>query len=252
MIDGGPQYTSHLIQKLAKKYKIFHRITSPHHPQMNGQMESTNKVNEGILTKIVVSHQRNWDDKTPEALWAYRTTWRNPTYFSPYELVYGKNSLFSIDFEIETLRTTLHVNLDLATKHMQWLNQLNEKNEKRLDVIQQTYIIQQQRAKWHDIFIKKKKFWKGDWAPLYDLRFKDLKGKVYTKWLGPHEVDTVFGNGIVNLVTIDSARTPLLANGNRLWLYHKPTSKDAFINIVANYDLHITGEGENSPALANF
>jgi transposase InsO family protein len=49
--DGGPQFTSQLIAELTKKYKIHHRITSPYHPQENGQVESTNKVIEGILTK---------------------------------------------------------------------------------------------------------------------------------------------------------------------------------------------------------
>jgi len=35
--------------------------------------------------------------------------------FSPYELVYGKNPLFTIEFEIKALRTVLQVNLDLVT-----------------------------------------------------------------------------------------------------------------------------------------
>ena len=57
--------------------------------------------------------------------------------------VYGKNILFPIDFKIKTLRTTLQVNLDLATTHKQRLNQLNELDEKRMSSIQQTNIIQQ-------------------------------------------------------------------------------------------------------------
>ena len=38
---------------------------------------------------------------------------------------------------------------------------------------------------------------------LYDSRFKYFKGKLQTRWLGPYEVDTLFNNGIVLLVTID-------------------------------------------------
>jgi len=106
-------------------------------------VESTNKVIEGILTRTVASHRRNWADKLPEVLWAYRTTWRNTTGFSPYKLVYGKNPLFHIEFEIKTLRTTLHVNMDLATSKKQRLNQLNELEEKQMAAIQQIKIIQQ-------------------------------------------------------------------------------------------------------------
>jgi len=62
--------------------------------------------------------------------------------------------------------------LDLATTQRQRLNQLNELEEKWLVDIQQIEIIQQQRAKWHERFLKKKQFQKGDWAFLYDSRFK--------------------------------------------------------------------------------
>ena len=84
------------------------------------------------------------------------TTWRNTTRLSPYKLAYGKNPLFPIEFEIKTVRTTLQVNLDLATTHKHRLNKLNEIDEKRLAFIQQRDIIEQQRAKWHEKFIKKK------------------------------------------------------------------------------------------------
>ena len=76
-------------------------------------MESKNKVIEAILTKTVKENRKDWSYKLPEALWAYRTTWRNTTGFSPYELVYGKSVVFLMEFEIKTLRAALAVNLDL-------------------------------------------------------------------------------------------------------------------------------------------
>ena len=104
---GGKQFTSHMIQRITSKHNIRHRITSPYHPQANGQVESSNKVIKGILTKTVRSHHKDWATRLPEVLWAYRTTWRNTTGFSPYELVYGKTITFPIEFEIKTLRTAL-------------------------------------------------------------------------------------------------------------------------------------------------
>ena len=88
--DGGPQFVSHQFEALLLKYHIQHWIASPYHPQANGQVEITNKVIEAILSKTIKSHHRDWDDRLPEALWAYRTTWRNTSGFSPYDLVYGK------------------------------------------------------------------------------------------------------------------------------------------------------------------
>jgi hypothetical protein len=108
---GVPPFTSHKFEALLSQYHVLHRT---YHPHDNGQVESTNKVIEVILTKTLRKHRRDWYDILHEALWAYQTTWRNTTRFSPYELVYGKSPIFPIEFEIKTLRTTLAVNLDLT------------------------------------------------------------------------------------------------------------------------------------------
>jgi hypothetical protein len=226
--DGGPPFSSHGFKATLQKYHIQQRMTTPYHPQANGQVESTNKVIEAILTKTVKENRKDWSDRLLEALWAYRTTWRNTTGFSPYELVYGKSVVFPVEFEIKTLRTALAANLDLTNAQTARLQQLNELEEKRLDAIQQTTVIQQQRSQWHDKNIKNKQFQKGNWALLYDSRFKEFQGKLRTRWLGPYEVDTVFPNGTVRLLTIDDSRTPLLVNGHRLRLYQKPISKEDF------------------------
>eukprot|EP00253_Pinus_taeda_P014594 PITA_14594 len=175
--DGGPPFNSHGFKDTLQKYHIKHKMTTPYHPQVNG------------------------------------TTWRNTTGFSPYELVFGKNAIFPVEFEIKTLRTSLVVNLDLTDAQTARLQQLQELDEKRLDAVHQTTMIQQQRSRWHDRNIKQKQFQKGDWALLYDSRFENFQGKLRTRWLGPYEVDTVFPNGTVRLVTIDGSRTPLLVNG---------------------------------------
>jgi hypothetical protein len=217
--DGGLPFTSHGFKATLQKYHIQQRMTTTYHPQANGQVESKNKVIEAILTKTMKENRKDWSYRLPEALWAYRTTWRNTTRFSPYELVYGKSVVFPVEFEIKTLRTVVVFNLNLTGEQTARLQQLNELEEKRLDAIQQTTIIQQQRSKWHDKNIKKKQFQKGNWALLYDSRFKEFQGKLRTRWLGPYEVDTVFPNGTVRLLTIDDSKTPLLVNGHRLRLY---------------------------------
>ena len=75
-------------------------------------------------------------------------------------MVYGKSVVFPMEFEIRTLRTALVVNLDLTDVQTARLQQLLELDEKRLDAIHQTTMIQQQRMKWHDKIIKHKQFQK--------------------------------------------------------------------------------------------
>jgi hypothetical protein len=247
--DGGSQFTAHRITTTLENYHIKHRVTSPYHPQENGQVESTNKVLEAILTKTVSTNRQNWATELPNALWAYRTTWCNTTGYSPYHLVYGKEPIFPIEFEIKTLRMAQEIGLDLTTTHKQCLQQLNELDEACLSVVECTTVIQQQRVAWHDKHIKKKSFKKGDWALLYDSRFHDFLGKLQTRWLGPYEIEEVHDNGMVTLSTIDGSGSPFLVNGHRLRLYHHPPSKESFYQEVSkDPTVQILAGWEGNPA----
>jgi len=59
-------------------------------------VEVTNRGLEGILIKIVSNSRKDWTDRLVEATWAYNTTWKTTTGFTPYELVYGKKVLLPI------------------------------------------------------------------------------------------------------------------------------------------------------------
>eukprot|EP00253_Pinus_taeda_P014836 PITA_14836 len=96
--DQGTQFTSKLGKALIEQYQVKNLKSTSYHAQANGQVESTNKVLESILTKTIHLHHRDWAEKLPEALWAYRITWRNVTRHTPYELVYGKQVLLPIKF----------------------------------------------------------------------------------------------------------------------------------------------------------
>jgi len=84
---------------------------------------------------------------------------------------------------------------------------------------------------------------------LYDSRFKEFKGKLRTRWLGPYEVDTIFPNGTVRLITIDGSNTHLLANGHRLHLYQSPLSKEEFkFRCTADTSYQFLKEKELAPS----
>eukprot|EP00253_Pinus_taeda_P010386 PITA_10386 len=201
--DQGTQFTSKLVRDLTEKYKIKHRKSTPYHPQANGQVESTNKFLENIMTKTVQLNRRDWYEKLKDALWAYRITWKNTTGFSPYQLVYGKEALLPIEFQIQTYRLAVELGLDLTETQQQRIMELNQLDEHHQQAIEHTTLVQQQRMKWHDRYIKIKKFHKGDWALLFDSKFKDFKAKFTTHWLGPYEIEEIFDNGAVKIKTID-------------------------------------------------
>ena len=94
------------------------------------------------------------------------------------------------------------------------MEQLNELDEIRKDAIQRTNLVQQQRSRWHDKYIKEIKFQPGDQALLFDSKFKNFQGKFKTHWFGPYEIENVFDNGAVIIRTIYEEKFHLLVNGH--------------------------------------
>eukprot|EP00253_Pinus_taeda_P020706 PITA_20706 len=230
--DQGRQFTSNLIEYLLSHHKIKHRNSTPYHPQANGQVEVTNRALEGILAKVVSSSRMDWADHLVEATWAYNTTWKTTTIFTPYELVYGKKALLSIEFEYNTLRMAAQLDLDLIHAQQERLMQLNGLDELQMHALLHSEVTQLQRKVWHDRHLNDKQFQPGDWVLLYDSRHKDFKGKLRTRWLGPYAVEKCNDNGSVLIHTINEEAIPMLVNGHRLKIYRKPLSRQEFVKTM--------------------
>ena len=121
------------------------------------------------------------------------------------------------------------MDLDLSHAQKEILLQLHGLDEYRLQALLHTEVVQLQRKIWHEKNIREKQFQEGDWALLYDSRYKDFKGKLRTRWLGPYTVEKCNDNGLVLIRTIDEEPIPMLVNGHRLKIYKKPLSKEEFI-----------------------
>ena len=94
-------------------------------------MESTNKTLEAIMTKTVQIHRKYWSNKLQEALWAYRITYKNSIGFTPYQLVYGKQVLLPIEFQIHTFKLAANLGIDLFESQKERIMQLNHLDEMR-------------------------------------------------------------------------------------------------------------------------
>eukprot|EP00253_Pinus_taeda_P010952 PITA_10952 len=162
VIDQGAQFTSHLIENLLIQHNIKHRKSTSYHPQANGQVEAANRTLESILTKVVSSSRKYWVERLVEGTWAYNTTWKTTTGFTPYDFVYGNKSLLSIEFEYNTLIMATQLNLDVTRAQQERLLQLNELDEFRMHALLHTEVTQEQRKFWHEKKIKDKVFQEGD------------------------------------------------------------------------------------------
>lgn len=123
--------------------------------------------------------------------------------------------------------------MDLIEAHDKRLQQLNALDEYIMQVLLHIKVVQTQRKIWHDKHIKTRAFREGDWALLYESRFKDFKGKFITSRLGLYLVDKCHDNGLVRIRTIYEEKIPLLVNGYRLKFYKNPLSRTKFIDSIS-------------------
>ena len=72
-----------------------------------------------MLTKTIHLHHKDWPDRLPKALWAYRITWRNTTGHTPYDLVYGKQVLLPIEFQVKTFHMAAQLGMNLVEAQKQ-------------------------------------------------------------------------------------------------------------------------------------
>ena len=72
------------------KHEINHCITTAYYLQTNGKAERTNQKLKQYLRKYTNHQQDNWPELVPLAKYAYNTTKKQGTNFTPYQVVYGK------------------------------------------------------------------------------------------------------------------------------------------------------------------
>src|SRR6266498_2048923 len=95
--DRGTHFVNELIQRLTKRFRIKHSLSSPYHPQLNGLVERFNKtLCEGIAK--LAEEVDQWDKFIQLVLFAYRTKVLRISKQSPYKLVYGKEPTLVMDY----------------------------------------------------------------------------------------------------------------------------------------------------------
>nr|GEX36707.1 reverse transcriptase domain-containing protein [Tanacetum cinerariifolium] len=173
----GNKYILIAFTKAMRKYGVTHRLATPYHPQISGEVEVSNRGLKGILERTVGENHAYWSDKLDDALWAFRTAFKTPIGCTPYKLVYGK---------------ACHLPIDRA----QSLLGLEASYENSLIYKEKTKII-------HDSKIKDRVFNVGGRVLLFNSILKIFLGKLKTRWSGPFTITHAFPYGTVDLSQTD-------------------------------------------------
>jgi hypothetical protein len=116
------------MSKLTSNLGLRQENLSPYYPQENGQVEAVNKSLKTILQQTINSAKSNWHLMLYSTLWAYRTSVKTTTSFSPFQLVYGLEAVFPIESQIPSLKLAVQLFPDTSPleEHLLYLEQLDE------------------------------------------------------------------------------------------------------------------------------
>ena len=128
---------------------------------MNGAVEAANKNVKKIIANATETY-KDWHEKLPFTLHAYRTGVRTSTGVTLYSLVYGIEAVLPIEVEIPSLRVLREVELEKAEWVQAWYEQLNLIEEKRMKAICHGQLYQRRMVRAHDKRIRPRHFQEGE------------------------------------------------------------------------------------------
>jgi hypothetical protein len=102
--DHGSHFRNYMMSELTEKLGLRHDSSTPYYPQANGQVEAINKVLITMIRRMIGIHKTSWHTMLFSALWAYRTSVKSATGFTPFRLVYGMEAILPIECEIPSLK----------------------------------------------------------------------------------------------------------------------------------------------------
>ncbi|OMO53214.1 Integrase, catalytic core [Corchorus capsularis] len=138
--DNASNLNQGLVEETCKQFKIVHSNSTIYRLKMNGAVEAANKNIKKIVAKMTETY-KDWHEKLPFALHAYRTCVRTSTGgggwggATPYSLVYGMEAVVPIEVEIPSIRVYRETKLEESEWVQERYDQLNLVDEKRLTAL---------------------------------------------------------------------------------------------------------------------
>ena len=100
MTDFAKWYVNKLMKAVCGLLETNFQVSSPYHPQTNGQVEKLNRTLTDMLSMYSDTEHLHWAEPLPYVTYAYNSARQEATQYSPYFLVHGKETCMPLDVSL--------------------------------------------------------------------------------------------------------------------------------------------------------
>eukprot|EP00253_Pinus_taeda_P028315 PITA_28315 len=101
--DNATTFKSNKMVEFCNKYNITLGHSTAYYPRGNGLAKSSNKSLVNIIKKMLEENKKNWHRKLVNTLWADRVSNKKSISMSPFELVYGMDTVFPTSLAVPVM-----------------------------------------------------------------------------------------------------------------------------------------------------
>jgi len=186
LTDRGSEFESELFQELMKWMEIDKLRTTAYHPSCNGVVERFHRTLNSMLGKVVSESQRDWDERLPLVLAAYRATPHESTGMTPNKLFLGHEVRMPIDL---VMGLPPEESGEGMSAH-DYLIKLHQSATEAYQLARKHLRASAERRKRHyDVRVKTEPFKVGDWVFYhYPRRYQSRSAKWQKSYIGPYLV----------------------------------------------------------------
>jgi len=183
LTDRGSEFESELFSNLMKWLNVDKLRTTVFKPSTNGTVERFHRTLNSMMGKVVSDSQRDWDDRLPYVLAAYRASIHDSTGYSSNRLFLGRENRMPVDLAIglsaqdrdpaETIDDYVYRQQELAEDSFKVVRDHLQTNAER-------------RKRAYDTKVRSTTFAVGEWVwYYYPRRYQKKSPKWQRSFIGP-------------------------------------------------------------------
>uniref|UniRef100_A0A2N9HCQ8 Integrase catalytic domain-containing protein n=1 Tax=Fagus sylvatica TaxID=28930 RepID=A0A2N9HCQ8_FAGSY len=224
--DNGTPFINKDVREVLEHYRVKHRRSTPYYLitlKVMGKLKATNRMLLRILSKMVFDYGNDWKAHLADVLWAYRSSPKTATGFTPFSLVYGTDTISPTELVVPSPRVMQGSELETdanmcAEARMADLEGLDEARDLAKAKSQRNY---QKMANVYGKALRVRIFAEGQMvlkAAEFVRRNLPSPSKFSPNWDGPYIIREAHGSGYYRLSKSDGTTLADPINGK--WLKH--------------------------------